>query len=77
LIAENDETCVRIVAIFVLTQETFDRTDATCGQMLVSVIETFLNSEETDMKELHVQNCAPIGETSGATRVTFGKTVVI
>ena len=77
LIAENAEIYVRIAAIFVLIQETSDRIDATCGQMLVSVDEIFLNSETIDTKEAHEQNCAPTGGTSGATRVIFGKTVAI
>jgi len=41
LIAENGEISVRIAAIFVLIQGTFDRIDATCGQMLASVNEIF------------------------------------
>jgi len=76
-IAENGGICVRIVAIFVLTHETSDRIDATCGPMLVSVIEIFVSSEKTDTKERHEQNCAAIGETSGATRVIFTRTVAI
>jgi len=74
---ENAEICVRIAAIFVLIQETSDRIDVTCGQMLVSVNEIFLSSEMTDTKELHEQNCAPIGGTSGATRVTSVMTIAI
>jgi len=72
LIAENAETCVRIAAIFVLTQETSDRIDVTCGQTLASGTEIFLNSEKTDTMELHELNCAPTGETSEATHVISG-----
>jgi len=77
LIAENAEICVMIGATFVLTQETSDRTDAICGQMLVSIIEIFLSSEKTGGKEFYEQNCAATGEKSGATRVISGKTVGI
>ena len=58
-------------------EETSDRIAVTCGQMLVSVNEIFLSSEMTDTKELHEQNCAPIGGTSGATRVTSVMTIAI
>jgi hypothetical protein len=77
LIAENVEICVKIVATFVLIQETSDPTDVTCGQMLVSVDEMLSSSEKTDTKALHEQNCAAIEETSGATRVIYGKIVGI
>jgi hypothetical protein len=77
LIAENVEICVKIVATFVLIQETSDPTDVTCGQMLVSVDEMLSSSEKTDTKALHEQNCVAIGETSGATRVIYGKIVGI
>jgi len=77
LIAENAVICVRIAAIFVLIQETFDRIDATCVQMLVSVSEIFLSSDETDTKEIHERNCAPTEETFGVTRVISVKTVAI
>lgn len=76
-IAENVEICVRIVATFVLIQETSDRIDVTCAQMLVSVDEMLLISDKTDAKARHEQNCAAIAETSGATHVTSGKTVAI
>jgi hypothetical protein len=77
LIAENVETYVRIAAISVLIQETSDRIGATCGRMLASVAEIFMSSEKTGAKELHKQNCAPIAETSEATRVIFAKTDAI
>jgi len=77
LIAENAEICVRIAAIFVLIQETSDRIDVTCGQMLVSVDEILLSSATTDTKERHELNCAPIGGTSGATRVRSVMTLAI
>jgi len=77
LIAESAEICVRIAAIFVLIHETFDRIDTTCGQMLVSVNETCLSSDETDIRKLHEQNCAPTGEISTVTRVISGRTVAI
>jgi len=72
LIAKNAGICVRIAAIFVLIQETSDRIDVTCGPMLVSVNAILLSREKTDTKELHEQNCAPIGGTSGATHVISG-----
>ena len=74
-IAENAATCVRIAATFALTQETSDRTDATCEQMPATVEEIFVSSERTDTKELREQNCVPIEETSGATVVIFATTV--
>jgi hypothetical protein len=77
LIAENAEIFVRIAAIFVLTQETSDRIDVTCGQMLVSVNEILSSSEMTDTTGLHDRNCAAIAGTSGATRAISGKTVTI
>jgi hypothetical protein len=76
-IAENVETCVRIAAIFVPTQETSDRIGATCARTLASVTEIFVSSEKTGTKELHEQNCAPIAETSAATRVIFARTDAI
>jgi hypothetical protein len=76
-IAENAGICERIAATFILIQETSDRIDAICGQMHVSVTEIFVSSEEIDAKELHEQNCAPIGGISGATCVISGKTDVI
>jgi hypothetical protein len=77
LIAENAGICVRTGVIFVLIEETSDRIDMTCGLMLASVNEILLSSGKTGTKELHEQNCAAIGETSGATRVISGKTVAI
>jgi hypothetical protein len=76
-IAENAGICVRIAAIFVLIQETSDRTGATCEQMCASVAEIFVSSEKTGTKELHEQNYAPTAETSEATRVIFTKTDTI
>jgi hypothetical protein len=49
-IAENAESCVGIAVTFVLIQETSDRIDAICGEMLVSVIEIFVSSEKTGTK---------------------------
>jgi hypothetical protein len=77
LIAENAGICVRIAAIFVLIQETFDQIDATCGQMLASVNETFSSLDKTDTRKLPDQNCAATAETSGAIRVISVKTVAI
>ena len=76
-IAENAGICVRTAAIFVLIPETFDRIDATCGQMLASVNEIFLSLDTTDTKELHEQNCALTVGTSGATRVISDRIVAI
>jgi hypothetical protein len=76
-IAANGGTCVRIAPTSALIQETFDPIDVTCAQMAVSVKETLLSSDKTDMKELHEQNCVPIEGTSEATAVIFDTTVGI
>jgi hypothetical protein len=76
-IVENAGICARIAAIFVLIQEISERIDAICAQMLMSVSAIFSNSEKTDTKELHEENCGVTGETSGAIRVIFGKTLAI
>jgi hypothetical protein len=45
--------------------------------MLASVAAIFVSSEKTGTKALHEQGCAPIAETSEATRVIFARTVAI